>query len=107
VESVDHLIVQCVFSREVWFKVLHRYGWQDLAPGPEDRFVGWWITSQKHVPKGQCKAFDSLIVAVVWSIWLQRNDRTFRSSSPSLAGLVDNVWMTIELSCCARLLDRS
>jgi hypothetical protein len=31
-ESVDHMLLACVYSTEVWFKVLRRCGWQGLAP---------------------------------------------------------------------------
>jgi hypothetical protein len=35
-ETVDHLLLTCVYSREVWFKVLRRCGWQRLAPSMHD-----------------------------------------------------------------------
>jgi hypothetical protein len=40
-ELVDRLMVQCVFSREVWFLTLRRYGWEALAPSTESSFIGW------------------------------------------------------------------
>jgi hypothetical protein len=38
-ESLDHLLAQCVFSREVWFRVLQRCGWQHLSPTRQARWV--------------------------------------------------------------------
>jgi hypothetical protein len=89
VESVDHLTIQCVISREVWFKTLRRYGWHGMSPGVDDRFDVWWTATCKRVPKARHNAFDSLVIAVVWSIWVQRNDRTFRTLSQTTTGLVD------------------
>jgi hypothetical protein len=76
-ELVDHLMVQCVFSREVWFLTLCRCVWEALAPYMESSFTGWWVDHRKQVVKGRRIAFDSIVIAVVWSIWLQRNDCGF------------------------------
>jgi hypothetical protein len=40
---LDHLLLQCVYSREVWFKVLHCMGWQQLSLLPTDVAVNWWL----------------------------------------------------------------
>jgi hypothetical protein len=42
-ESVYHLLLACVYSREVWFKVLRRCGWQGLAPSMDDCLIEWWL----------------------------------------------------------------
>jgi hypothetical protein len=106
VEYIDHLLVQCVLSREVWFKVLRHYGWHGLTPSPHHLFATWWTVSRKHMPNNRCKAFDSLVVAVVWAIWNQRNDMTFgRAAQP--AAMVDAILETVENWCCTGLVNRS
>jgi hypothetical protein len=40
-ETVDHLLVQCMFSREVWFKSFRRCVWQHLVPSPQAHMVEW------------------------------------------------------------------
>jgi hypothetical protein len=70
VEMVDHLMVQCVFSREDGFKVLWRCGWHGLALDQDNHFAKWWTTMRKWVLKHHCKAFDSLVLAVAWGIWI-------------------------------------
>jgi hypothetical protein len=67
VKTVDYMVVQCVFSREVWFKSLQHCGWQDLVPGLDSTFSTWWISVCKHVHQPRRKAFGSLVVAVVWA----------------------------------------
>ena len=52
-ETIDHLMVSCVFSRQVWYTILHDLGLHTLAPQTGDRsFEDWsivhqmlWITS--------------------------------------------------------------
>jgi hypothetical protein len=42
-ETIDHLLVVCVFSRECWFLILKQFGLQILAPQPTARsFMAWW-----------------------------------------------------------------
>jgi hypothetical protein len=50
-ELIDHLLVQCMFSREVWFKVFRGFGWHSLAPFPNHLFAAWWSTIRKRIPK--------------------------------------------------------
>jgi hypothetical protein len=40
-ETIDHLLCQCVFSREVG----------ELAPSTEDTYAHWWLQVRKQVPK--------------------------------------------------------
>jgi hypothetical protein len=75
-ELVNHLVIQRVFSREVWFSALRRCDWHHLAPSADDS-VTWWVHSMKQVAKEHRKSFDSLIIAIAWSIWLERNERCF------------------------------
>jgi hypothetical protein len=45
---MDHLLLQCVFSRKVWFKAFGQVGWQHLTPVAEHTFALWWVQSRKH-----------------------------------------------------------
>jgi hypothetical protein len=38
-ELIDHLLLYCIFSREVWFKVLRHFGWQGLASALEEKLA--------------------------------------------------------------------
>jgi hypothetical protein len=63
-EDLDHLILSCPFSREVWFKVFHRCGLQWFAPLLSHAFAVWWFTARKWVPRSRHKVVDSLIIMV-------------------------------------------
>ncbi|TVU44306.1 hypothetical protein EJB05_03742, partial [Eragrostis curvula] len=51
-ETLDHLLLHRVHSRETWFRVLRRLGLNHLAPSvDEPPFVEWWLMSRKRVSK--------------------------------------------------------
>jgi hypothetical protein len=82
-ERIDHLLLRCPYSRQVWFSSLSRFGWQQSTPLREDTFVDWWLRARKGVAKTCHKDFNSLVILVAWSLWLQRNDRVFNRASLS------------------------
>jgi hypothetical protein len=51
VETLDHLLLRCVHSRETWLRILHYYGLQHLAPQEELPFFEWWVATWKQVHK--------------------------------------------------------
>jgi hypothetical protein len=106
-ETIDHLLLGCVFAREVCYKVLMHCGWQHLASVVDEHLVLWWLRSRKFVVKARRKAFDSFVVLIVWSIWLERNAMVFRSVSSSTATLVEFIWTHCKLWCRTILVDWS
>ncbi|KAJ1266199.1 hypothetical protein BS78_08G132600 [Paspalum vaginatum] len=78
-ETVDHLLLRCVHSKEIWFRFLLRLGIQHVAPSALDgSFASWWLEAKKQVAKSIRKRFDSLVVLVAWCLWKERNNRIFR-----------------------------
>jgi hypothetical protein len=80
-ESINHLVLGCVYSREIWFHSLWRCGWHMQTPLVDDRLVAWWLRTCKMVPKARRNAFefDSLWLLVARSIWLEQNMWVFRN----------------------------
>jgi hypothetical protein len=77
-ETLNHLLVSCVFSREVWFQIMRSVGLQHLAPGHENSsFEDWWegVTFSTVGPayKGLHKGLNSLNILGAWAIWNHRN----------------------------------
>jgi hypothetical protein len=93
-ETLDHLLVGCIFRRETWFKLLRRCGWSHVSPAPDDDFVDWWLWSRKRIPMLRRKAFDSFVILISWSLWCHRNDMVFTRRSVSPGCLVDEIWDT-------------
>ena len=49
-ETIDHLLVSCVFSRQVWFNVLRNLALQVLEPHSGERsFEDWWASTSSRV----------------------------------------------------------
>jgi len=77
-ETIDHLLTTCPFSREVWFKVLCKVGWERVMPNTHTySLASWWSEAGKQLPKVDRRGFDSLVILVSWLPWKERNDRTF------------------------------
>ncbi|WVZ85370.1 hypothetical protein U9M48_032307, partial [Paspalum notatum var. saurae] len=59
-ESINHLLLQCSFSREVWFLVFQLLSWQVLTPGSDDQFLDWWASTRSRVDGSLRKGFDAV-----------------------------------------------
>jgi hypothetical protein len=73
VEAIDHLILGCVYSREIWFLLLRKCGWPNLAPAAEEGIADWWLRSWELIPKLCHVLFDSLVLLIARTIWLERS----------------------------------
>lgn len=76
-ETLDHIVLGCVFSREVWNRLLFRLGLVALAANDASTssFGGAGLGKDRACRKG----FDSLVMASCWMLWKERNARTFRN----------------------------
>jgi hypothetical protein len=42
-ETIDHLLISCVFARQFWFTLLRQFNLQELSPQPDAcSFLDWW-----------------------------------------------------------------
>jgi hypothetical protein len=49
-ETINYLLLHCVFSRQVWFSVLQGLGLQALAPQPDENSLDdWWDNANSRV----------------------------------------------------------
>ncbi|WVZ76816.1 hypothetical protein U9M48_024747 [Paspalum notatum var. saurae] len=83
-ESIQHILVSSVFSRESWTKILPSIGLQAAAPQTERSFANWRGCAVNRVPKEKRKGFNSLVILVAWTIWKHRNACVFEGLSPSM-----------------------
>ncbi|KAG2652208.1 hypothetical protein PVAP13_1NG335619, partial [Panicum virgatum] len=89
-ESINHLLVGCVFAREVWYMVLRKGNLQRLTPSPSaSDFVHWWLQSRKQLRKQMRKPFDSLVILVTWILWKERNQRIFQKVALPITDLIN------------------
>jgi len=84
-ETIDHLLVCCVFTRQVWFRLLQSVGLQTLAPQPDDTsFDVWWEKASERVSGQVRNGLNSIIILGAWSVWNHRNRCVFDGAPPDL-----------------------
>ena len=72
---MDHLIIGCVYSREVWNILLTKLHLQETLIVQEENVLEWWLRSRKRIDKQVRRGFDSLFFLIGWTIWKERNCR--------------------------------
>jgi hypothetical protein len=84
-ETMDHLLVNCVFSRKFWFNFLRRVQLQDLTPQLDSNsFLKWWGRLSNHATGPVMKGLNSIIILGAWTIWKHRNRCVFDGIAPNL-----------------------
>ena len=73
-------MASCVFTREVWHRLLRTAGLQHLAPLGDSCMADWWQQTRAAIPKVFRKSFDSLVRLTTWNLWKERK-RTFDSKA--------------------------
>ena len=90
-ETIDHLLVSCVFSYQMWFNVLQGLGLHALAPGPDDLiFDDWWDNVSDRVSGQVQKGVNSVVILGAWNLWNQRNRCVFDGADPDLSNIISN-----------------
>ena len=112
-ETINHLLVGCVFAWQVWTLVLQQLGLLQLAPQPTvTHFLGWWRRSTAAIPKEARKGLNSLIILVSWEIWKHRNICVFDNKRPSVQEVLrainaeGGLWCSAEASKLQELVFR-
>ncbi|OEL17762.1 hypothetical protein BAE44_0021220 [Dichanthelium oligosanthes] len=57
----------------------------------QEEMLFWWLKSQKCVAKTIRKGFDSLVMLIVWKIWLERNNRVFKGAAALPTDVIKDV----------------
>lgn len=78
---MNRLIIGCVYSREVWNILLTKLHLQETVFVQEEDVLEWWLKCRKRIDKQLRKGFDSLFFLIGWTIWKERNARTFNATS--------------------------
>jgi hypothetical protein len=86
-DNIEHILVQCVYAREVWHRCLQRVGLQTQVPHQGDCLEDWWLLERQRFQRKDRKKFDRLISLACWSLWKQRNSRVFNGNARQLSAL--------------------
>jgi hypothetical protein len=87
-ETIEHILLSCVFSREVRYMLLSAFNGrlQQVAPGLQDKvFQNWWKLVEVQVPPIQRIQHPGFSCA--WMLWKHRNTCVFDKAPPSIARL--------------------
>jgi hypothetical protein len=76
-DSMNHILAQCPYARQVWFGCLRSAGLILLEPGQDSTLEDWWRGARGRVHKEDRRKFDTLVILVAWSLWKQWNARVF------------------------------
>jgi len=86
-ETINHLLVSCVFARQFWYYLLRQVGLHSLSPQPSDvSFDSWWDQASGATSGLIQKGLNSLIVLGAWTLWNHRNRCVFYGIIPILGG---------------------
>jgi hypothetical protein len=86
--------------------VLNKVSWNLITPRQEP-LTSWWTFARKRILKQRRKLFDSLVVLVVWFLWLERNNRVFIRMPTPADRFIDDIWSSCDQWMRAKLIDRS
>lgn len=77
-ESIQHILMQCVLTREIWIPVLQKTNLAAVTPPDiSSRLNSWWGQSSRALPKVSHKGFNALVVLVTWELWKYGNACVF------------------------------
>jgi hypothetical protein len=62
-ETINHLLMGCIFTREFWFRFLSQVGLQSLSPQPTElSFLDWWDRATSGTSDRISHGINSLII---------------------------------------------
>lgn len=95
-ENVEHILIQCMYAREVWEGCLSALHLNIPRPSTQDNYLQWWLSSRKHYQKAQKRGFDTLAIVVAWNLWKQHNARVFNRENLPRRDLIHKILQEIE-----------
>lgn len=91
IESAKHLIVDCIFAKEVW-QLIGTNSTRISEAAAAATVKKWWFRiRQAQQRDNEAKKEITLAYYVVWNIWKERNRRIFEGKSKSTQVLVSMI----------------
>lgn len=102
-DTVDHVLMQCVYAREVWTGCLHQAGLVIEGPQQDSNLETRWLTARSRVQRVDKRTFDTFTILTAWMLWNQRNERVFGNGRMQcgVVQLIDRIkdefemWMSV------------
>lgn len=94
-ETAVHLLLHCSISWQVWSQIILWWGIKWVCPASLYDLLCWWESfNYKNVEK---VSWDISFYAVLWLLWLERNQIVFRNKVVEIGELVDRIKTTIAI----------
>jgi hypothetical protein len=92
-DNAEHILMQCVFAREVWHTCGQRLGFHYIVPSTDCVLEAWWTRERWRFGRKRRKHFDALVCTICHALWQHRNEWVFgnterQHSAQSLAGII-------------------
>jgi len=101
-ETIQQLLISCVFTLQVWFLILQRLNFDVVAPLTTNVHISsWWKKAIRGAPKEMLKGLNSFIILVSWEVWKHRNSCVFEGATPNVNLLLQTVGDECALCCMA------
>jgi hypothetical protein len=85
-ETVDHLLLHCWAARQLWSFVFQFVGIDWVLPSQvSDVSFGWW----NWFGKRSSGVWNLIPSCLMWTIWRERNSRTFENKETPLAKIIE------------------
>jgi hypothetical protein len=76
-ETINHLLIHCAKAAGLWSFVFRKFGIIWVLPGCVlDLFLGWY----NGLGKVHSKIWNMVPLCLLWTLWRERNGRTFENS---------------------------
>ncbi|XP_028077486.1 uncharacterized protein LOC114279450 [Camellia sinensis] len=92
-ESTVHLLVHYYYSWRIWSDIVNWWGILWVSSGSIQEMLVWWF-GQKRQHLGRV-IWEALPLAILWTIWIARNDKVFNSKEPNWVDLVENIKINV------------
>ncbi|KAJ0597689.1 putative reverse transcriptase zinc-binding domain-containing protein [Helianthus annuus] len=89
-ETADHIFVTCITAKAIWWLVGVWLENMDLLACTTVKDI-LDVARSVNLPKIQKKAFSCVIMAAIWTIWIQRNERIFNNTHKSYTKIVEDI----------------
>ncbi|XP_026379643.1 uncharacterized protein LOC113274480 [Papaver somniferum] len=77
-ESATHLIMNCTFSRAIWFATL---GWTSNSTGSLQEWIASWFDILQNGSIKEAEIINRVIIA--WNIWTTRCNKVLQQKNPT------------------------
>ncbi|KAF8708580.1 hypothetical protein HU200_029954 [Digitaria exilis] len=96
-ESAGHLILHCVYAKEVWLRMSQETNGLMQVPSTELTMEEWWNLSLQGLNKELKQRTAALMIYTAWNIWKERNRRIFEGIAALPAWVVTMIKEEVNL----------